>query len=103
MDVEQRLLVHRNDVEFHGRRVHRCQATSGTATVAPTGSGSVTYTLSCSGAGGMASATTPMVTVNPSILSTLSPSGITTIGLTLDPIEHGGNPYGLTIARQRPD
>jgi hypothetical protein len=74
------------------------QATSGTATVAPTGSGSVAYTLSCSGAGGMASATTPMVTVNPSILSTLSPSGITTIGLTLDPIEHGGNPYGLTIA-----
>jgi hypothetical protein len=74
------------------------QAASGHATIAPTGSGSVTYTLTCSGAGGMASATTDMVTVNPSILSTLSPSGITTIGPTPDPIEQGGNPYGLTIA-----
>jgi len=51
MDVEQRLLVHRNDVEFHGGAFTGAQATSGTATVAPTGSGSVTYTLSCSGAG----------------------------------------------------
>jgi hypothetical protein len=74
------------------------QATSGTATVAPTGSGSVTYTLSCSGAGGTASATSAMVTVNPSILSTLSPAGITTIGPTPDPVEQGGNPYGLAIA-----
>ena len=76
------------------------EAMSGTAMVAPTGSGSVTYTLTCSGGGGMAAATSAMVTVNPSILSTLSPSGITTIGPTPDPIEQGGNPYGLAIAPQ---
>jgi hypothetical protein len=74
------------------------QATSGKTTVAPTATGTVTYTLSCSGAGGTATATTPAVTVNPSILSTLSVAGITTIGSTLDPIEKGGNPYGLAIA-----
>jgi hypothetical protein len=74
------------------------QATSGTATIVPTGPGTLTYTLTCSGAGGMASATTAAVTVNPSILSALSPSGITTIGPTPDPVEQGGNPYGLTIA-----
>jgi hypothetical protein len=45
----------------------------------------------------MASATST-VTVNPSILSTLSVAGITKIGLTFDPIEKGGNPYGLAIA-----
>jgi hypothetical protein len=73
------------------------QATSGTVTVVPTATGTVTYTLSCTGAGGMASATTT-VTVNPSILSTLSVAGITTIGSTIDPIEKGGNPYGLAIA-----
>jgi hypothetical protein len=28
----------------------------------------------------------------------LSPSTITTVGSTVDPIEHGGNPYGLAIA-----
>jgi hypothetical protein len=74
------------------------QPTSGTATVAPTGTGSVTYTLTCTGTGGSASATTAAVTVNPSILSTLSPSKITTIGSTIDPVEKGGNPYGLAIA-----
>ena len=74
------------------------QSTNGTVTVAPTGSGTVSYKITCSGAGGTSSATTAMVTVNPSILSTLSPSRITTIGPTPDPIEQGGNPYGLAIA-----
>jgi hypothetical protein len=74
------------------------QSASGSAAVAPTASGAVTYTLNCTGAGGMVSATTPAVTVNASILSTLSVSKITTIGSTLDPIEKGGNPYGLVIA-----
>jgi hypothetical protein len=36
------------------------------------------------------------VAVNPSILSTLHT--FTTIGSTIDPIEGGGNPYGLAIA-----
>jgi hypothetical protein len=58
----------------------------------------VTYTLMCSGAGGTASATTATVTVGPSILSTLSVAGITEIGSTIDPVEMGGNPYGLAIA-----
>lgn len=74
------------------------QATSGTVTVVPTATGTVTYTLACTGAGGTASATTSTVTVGPSILSTLSVAGITTIGSTLDPVEMGGNPYGLAIA-----
>lgn len=74
------------------------QPTSGTATVAPTGTGNVTYTLSCTGTGGSATATTATVTVNPSILSTLPPSKITTIGPTKDPAEGGANPYGLAIA-----
>ncbi|MDE2050449.1 MAG: hypothetical protein KGJ72_05465 [Gammaproteobacteria bacterium] len=74
------------------------QSAAGSATVAPVGTGTVTYTLSCMGAGGTGSATTAAVTVLPSILSTLSPNTITMIGSTLDPIEHGGNPYGLAIA-----
>ena len=74
------------------------QALSGEATVAPTGAGSVTYTLTCTGASGTAEATSPAVTVNPSILSALATAKITTIGSTIDPIEKGGNPYGLTIA-----
>lgn len=74
------------------------QATSGTATVAPAGTGSVTYSLTCTGAGGMSTATTAAVTVLSSILSTMPPTAITTIGSTIDPIEHGGNPYGLAIA-----
>ena len=72
------------------------QASSGMLSVAPTAAGSVTYTLSCTGPGGSASASTPAVTVNPSILSGLS--NINTIGSTLDPTEGGGNPYGLVIA-----
>ena len=76
------------------------QPMSGNATVAPTGTGSVTYTVTCTGAGGTASATTAAVTVNPSILSTLSVTKIATIGPTLDPAtnKNGGNPYGLVIA-----
>lgn len=74
------------------------QSASGSATIAPTAAGSVTYTVSCTGPGGTAAATTATVTVNPSILSTLSVPSIVTIGSTLDPIEQGGNPYGLAIA-----
>jgi hypothetical protein len=74
------------------------QSASGTVTVVPTATGTVTYTLMCTGPGGSASATTSTVTVNPSILSTLSVAGITQIGSTIDPIEKGGNPYGLAIA-----
>jgi hypothetical protein len=74
------------------------QSTSGSSTVAPVGTGTVTYTLSCMGAGGTGSATTAAVTVLPSILSMLSPNTIMTIGPTVDPIEHGNNPYGLAIA-----
>lgn len=74
------------------------QPTSGSVTIAPTGTGNVTYSLTCTGAGGMSTATTPAVTVLSSILSTLSPTSITTIGSTNDPSEHGGNPYGLAIA-----
>ena len=73
------------------------QPVSGSATVAPVGAGTVTYTVSCTGSGN-GSATTAAVTVLPSILSMLSPSKITTIGSTVDPIEHGLNPYGLAIA-----
>jgi hypothetical protein len=74
------------------------QSPSGSATIAPVGTGTVTYMLSCMGAGGTGSATTAAVTVLPSILSMLSPSTIMTIGSTIDPIEKGGNPYGLAIA-----
>ena len=72
------------------------EPTSGVRNVAPTAPGSVTYTLSCTGPGGSASATTAAIIVNPSILSTLTRR--TTIGSTMDPTEHGGNPYGLAIA-----
>jgi len=70
--------------------------TSGSQSVAPTATGTVTYMLNCTGSGGAGSATSAVVTVNPSILGTLKT--ITTIGSTLDPIEQGGNPYGLGIA-----
>ena len=69
---------------------------SGSQSVAPTATGTITYTLTCSGSGGMGSATTQIVSVEPSILSGLST--ITTIGPTPDPVEMGGNPYGLAIA-----
>lgn len=75
------------------------QPVNGSMTVAPVGTGTVTYTLSCSGGNdGTASARTAPITVLPSILSMLSPNTITTIGSTIDPIEKGGNPNGLAIA-----
>jgi len=74
------------------------QPTSGSVQVAPSAAGSVAYTLTCTGSGGMATATSPVITVKPSILSVLSGVKSVTIGSTLDPIEHGGNPYGLVIA-----
>ena len=74
------------------------QPVSGSVTVAPVGTGTVTYMLSCTGAGGMGSAMTAAVTVLPSILSMLSPNTIVTIGSTVDPVEHGDNPYGLAIS-----
>ena len=36
------------------------------------------------------------VTISGAVLPTLAT--MTTIGSTLDPTEHGGNPYGLTVA-----
>ena len=82
------------------------QAATGTATVVPTGAGTVSYMLSCMGAPGSSaygmtgsgSTVTAMmsVTVSPSLLSTMT--SITLIGSTLDPVEHGGNPYGLALA-----
>ncbi len=74
------------------------ESTSGSVTVAPVGTGTVTYMLSCMGPGGSGSASSAAVQVLPSILSMLSPSTITTIGSTVDPMEHGNNPYGLAIA-----
>jgi hypothetical protein len=74
------------------------QPTSGSVTVAPVGTGMVTYSLSCMGAGGTGSATTAAVTVLPSVLSMMSLTTITAIGSTVDPIENGDNPYGLAIA-----
>jgi len=75
------------------------QSASGSQNVVPTAPGSYTYTLQCTGAGGMISAASPVVTVNPSILSTLASSGkIITIGSTVDPLNGDANPYGLAIA-----
>lgn len=48
-----------------------------------------------SGSGSMTSMPTN-VTISGAVLPTLSTT--TTIGSTLDPTEHGGNPYGLTVA-----
>ena len=45
--------------------------------------------------GGMSNTPTN-VTISGAMLPTLTT--VTTIGSTLDPIEHGGNPYGLTVA-----
>jgi hypothetical protein len=47
------------------------------------------------GSGGMANTTTN-TTISGAILPTLAT--MTTIGSTLDPMEHGGNPYGLSVA-----
>jgi hypothetical protein len=75
------------------------QPLSGTLAVVPTAPGSYTYTLSCSGSGGNQSFTTPTLTVNPNILSTVVPTGaIPTVGSTIDPINGDQNPYGLAIA-----
>jgi hypothetical protein len=74
------------------------QAMSGQASVVPTATGSFSYTLSCSGGGGMTNATSPMVTVNPAIITQLASVTPTTIGFTFDPVTHEGNPYGLAIA-----
>ncbi|HEX8782010.1 MAG TPA: hypothetical protein VF764_01460, partial [Steroidobacteraceae bacterium] len=74
------------------------QQVNGQASVVPTATGSFTYALSCTGSGGTMNATSPMVTVNPSILSQLAGVKAVAIGSTADPIEKGGNPYGLTLA-----
>src|SRR5262249_13822860 len=74
--------------------------TTGNTTIVPTSTGTGTYSLTCIGTAGGATvtATTPTITVNASSLSALSTKTITTIGSTIDPIEMGGNPYGLTVA-----
>lgn len=74
------------------------QDTSGSVTVAPVGTGMVTYTLSCMGSGGSGSGNSATVTVLPSILSMLSATTITTVGSTVDPVNKDNNPYGLAIA-----
>lgn len=74
------------------------QPAAGSAVIAPTAVGTFSYALSCTGPHGSAVGKSMAVTVNPSILSTLSVTKIATIGSTIDPIEHGGNPYGLAIA-----
>lgn len=62
------------------------QATSGSLTVVPSAAGTYTYTLMCTGSGGNISASTPTVSVGPSILAALSMGGkITTIGSSVDP------------------
>ena len=48
------------------------------------------------GGGGGNMVTTTNTTISGPILPTLAT--MTTIGSTLDPTEHGGNPYGLTVA-----
>jgi hypothetical protein len=75
------------------------QSMSANLSVAPTAPGTYTYMLNCSGAGGMISASSPKVTVKPSILSTLASAGkITAVGSTVDPVNGDANPYGLAIA-----
>ena len=74
------------------------QPITGSAIVAPTGTGSVTFTLTCMGAGGSGSATTAAISVGPNTLKMLDVTRIATIGTTVDPTEMGGNPYGLAIA-----
>ena len=74
------------------------QAVSGHMSVVPTATGSVTYTLNCTGSGGTMMATSPTVTVSPSILSQLASVKAVTIGSTVDPTLKEGNPNGLAIA-----
>src|ERR1700690_1105114 len=59
----------------------------------------VTVLVGCGGgygSGGMSNTQPTNVTISGPILPTLAVT--TTIGSTLDPTEHGGNPYGLTVA-----
>ena len=79
-----------------GGAITASQPVSGQVMVAPTAAGTVAYTFSCTGAGGMSSATSAMVTVNASILSVLAMQKIATIGSTTS--GNDGNPYGLVIA-----
>jgi hypothetical protein len=76
------------------------QPTNGSLSIAPTATGTVSYSLSCAGAGGTTAAGSASVTVGPSILSELK--SITVLGSTLDAgapgSAQGGNPYGLSIA-----
>jgi hypothetical protein len=81
-----------------GGAFNATQPTAGSVSIAPAGTGNVTYTMTCMGMSGSGTATTAAINVNPSILSMLSAAPITTIGSTLDPTEKGGNPYGLAIA-----
>jgi len=74
------------------------QSASGQMSVVPTATGSVSYTLSCSGAGGTTKASSPMVTVNPSILSQLASATAVKIASTVDAVTGDDNPYGLVIA-----
>jgi hypothetical protein len=74
------------------------QMTSGSAMIVPTAPGTYTYTLNCTGSGGMGSGSTAMVTVMPSVLSALSVAQIIAIGSTVDPINMDANPYGLAVA-----
>jgi hypothetical protein len=74
------------------------QSVSGQTSVVPTATGNFTYSLSCSGAGGMMNATSPAVTVSASILTQLASVQAVTIGSTVDPVTGQGNPYGLAIA-----
>jgi hypothetical protein len=70
----------------------------GTQQIVPTAPGTYSYTITCAGDGN-SSATTPTVTVQPNLLSILTPPGsIAIIGSTIDPINGDQNPYGLTIA-----
>lgn len=69
---------------------------NGSASVAPTATGSYVYTLNCASSYGGNASNNVTVTVNPNVLSTMSRIG--TIGSTPDPVEQGGNPYGLAIA-----
>src|SRR5277367_6343461 len=82
-----------------GGDVTAIQSTSGSQSVVPTAPGTYTYTLNCTGSGGMTSAMSAQVTVKQSILAALAAGGsVTTIGSTVDPVSGDGNPYGLAIA-----
>ena len=81
-----------------GGKFSGMQSVNGQMSVTPTATGNVTYTLSCTGMGGTMSATSPMVTVNPSILSQLASVKPMTIGSSVDPILGDTKPYGLAIA-----